>query len=347
MAGALVIVASIIFLVDYMEISKSLENSTKASGLDILVLLLLKAPNAILILLPFAFLFGSQFAFVSLNRRSELIAMRAAGVSAWRFILPASTMAFVFGILTIGALNPITSWMKHIYDNHLLTLETSRPITSDKAIYLRQGDGKRQVVVRADSRISGTGVLNNVSFWVYAIDEKGIPEFWERVDAGTATLKPGVWELKNVYKSAPGESVLFYDNITIDSNLDPKTAFKSYNNTQSVPFWQLPALIARSESSGFSSNAYSMKLFELLATPLMYAAMTALGAVFSLRLMRLGGITQQVISGLGLGFAIFFINQLFNSMGKAEVIPTYLAAWSPPILALTVAMVLLVYTEDG
>ena len=74
--------------------------------LRILALTLLKAPSMILLLLPFAFLFGVLAAFVSLNRRSELIAMRAAGVSAWRFIFPAAAAAFVIGIVTVSVLNP-------------------------------------------------------------------------------------------------------------------------------------------------------------------------------------------------------------------------------------------------
>ncbi|HQR90840.1 MAG TPA: LptF/LptG family permease, partial [Caulobacter sp.] len=73
---------------------------------QLLYLTILQAPATILVLTPFIFLFGTLGAFVGLNRRSELIAMRAAGVSAWRFILPAAVAAFVIGVLTITLLNP-------------------------------------------------------------------------------------------------------------------------------------------------------------------------------------------------------------------------------------------------
>src|SRR6185312_1003701 len=101
--SVLLIISGLILLVDYVEISRALAGRPDLSGLAVMGLVLEKAPSAILILLPFAFLFGSIFAFVTLNRRSELIAMRAAGVSAWRFVLPATVMAFAIGILTICA----------------------------------------------------------------------------------------------------------------------------------------------------------------------------------------------------------------------------------------------------
>lgn len=347
MAGSLLVVSSIILLIDYMEISKAIENANDVNGLTVLFLLIQKSPSAVLILLPFAFLFGSQFAFVNLNRRSELIAMRAAGVSAWRFILPATAMAFAFGVFTITILNPVTAWMKESYDQTMVKLEGNQDLDPLEAIYLRQGDGKQQVVIRAEKRDLQKGTLIDASFWVYSIDKKEVPRFLERIDAKTANLRLGEWELKDAFKSAPGEPELYYDKLSIPSNLNPQTAFKAYNSTQSVPFWQLPGLIYQTDSSGFSSNLYRLKLYELLATPLMFAAMTALGAVFSLRLMRLGGITKLVVSGLGLGFTIFFVNQLFTSMGKADVIPSFLATWSPPLLAMMAAMTLLVYTEDG
>ncbi|MDI7774574.1 LptF/LptG family permease [Asticcacaulis sp. EMRT-3] len=343
---ALAIVSCLIFLINYVEISRTVVGNNELSSLSVLGLLLEKSPSVILILLPFAFLFGSMLAFINLNRHSELIAMRAAGVSAWRFILPASVLAFVFGIVTITVFNPVASILSDRYDQVTNPVDATAALKKD--IYLRQGDGNQQMVIRAASQATDApGHLNGVTFWIYNIDNKDTPQFDERVDAESAVLNPGHWVLKNAREYTLDKQAQFYDVLSLNSNLDPQRAFKSYANTQSVPFWQLPGLIHRNSISGFSTAIYALKLHQLLSTPLMFAAMTALGAAFSLRLMRLGGMTRLVISGISLGFVIFFVNQLFSSMGKAGVVPVSLAGWSPPILALLAAMTLLVYTEDG
>lgn len=344
--GALVIVSSIIFLIDYVEISKSLGQRGDLGSLQIIGLLLLKSPNIILVLLPFAFLFGTLSAFVGLNRRSELIAMRAAGVSAWRFVMPSTLMAGLIGILTITTLNPLATMLSENYERFKNTLESTSTETVSQEIFLRQGEGNVQTVIRAKAQPS-PGKLTDVTFWSYTIDADQTPIFDRRIDAKEAILTKGNWQIRNVREATAGEAAKDYEILSIDSNLDPRKAFVKFATPQSTPFWRLPASIQQIETSGFSAAAYILRLHQLLATPLMFAGMAALGAVFSLRLMRIGGLARLTLSGIGLGFIIFFLNQLCGAMGKAEIIPIFLAGWATPVVALLSAMTLLVYTEDG
>ncbi|MGN6425014.1 MAG: LptF/LptG family permease [Asticcacaulis sp.] len=344
--AALAVVSCLIVLVNYVEISRTLVGNADLSGVSVIGLVLEKSPSTILILLPFAFLFGAILAFIGLNRHSELIAMRAAGVSAWRFILPATILAFAFGVVTLTVLNPVASHLSDAYDR--VTNPVDLATAGTQTVYMRQGDNDQQMIIRAESQQAGpVHRLKGVTFWIYNVTGKGRPQFDERVDAESADLNTGHWLLRNAREYTLDKPVQAYDVLSLNSNLDPEKAFKTYANTESVAFWQLPGLIARNSASGASTALYELKLHELLSTPLMFAAMTALGAAFSLRLMRLGGMTQLVISGVSLGFVIFFVNQLFSSMGKAGVIPVALAGWSPSVLALLAAMTLLVYTEDG
>ncbi len=77
------------------------------------------------------------------------------------------------------------------------------------------------------------------------------------------------------------------------------------------------------------------------------SAMTILAAAFSLRLLRLGDLALVAVSGVGLGFLFFFINQFTTAMGSAEVLPPVVAAWLPSFLTALSALTLLIYTEDG
>ena len=46
---------------------------------------------------------------VSLNRKYELVIARAAGISAWQFLLPVCVGALLFGALSVGLLNPLAA----------------------------------------------------------------------------------------------------------------------------------------------------------------------------------------------------------------------------------------------
>ena len=60
-------------------------------------------------MLPFAILLGGVFTFVRLSRSRELVATRAAGVSAWDFLLPPLTVAVFIGVFAVTLFTPISA----------------------------------------------------------------------------------------------------------------------------------------------------------------------------------------------------------------------------------------------
>jgi len=349
-AGALAVITGVIMLVEFVDISSNVGARADDAGFgSLLYLTILKSPSTILALAPFVFLFGTLAAFVNLNRRSELIAMRAAGVSAWRFILPAATAALLIGVITVTALNPIASWLTTRFEMQSSQLMRGYLANTDKPSWLRQGDGATQIVIRAArrDRQGDTIRLRGVSLFVFTRGPNGALEFSRRIEASEARLESGFWRLTNVREALPGAGSLSSESLSIPSTLDQRAANERFNAPASIAFWRLPGAISRTEQAGFSATPYRLRLQQLFATPLLYAAMSILAAAFSLRLMRLGGLAGLAGSGVALGFVIFFFNQLCEALGKSEVIFPFAAAWAPPVLALLAGFTLLCYTEDG
>jgi lipopolysaccharide export system permease protein len=346
--AALSVIGFIIILIDFVELSRTVGvRARDASVLDVFGLALLHAPSVILLLLPFAFLFGVLFAYMNLNRRSELIAMRAAGISAWRFILPAAMAAALIGLFTVTALNPVASRMNGEFQRQQNQMMEGYLPAPPKAIWLRQGDGRSQIIIRAGSR-EGPGVrLKDVTLLVYMREQDGALRFSRRIDADEARLQDGRFTLIGVRSATPGALGVRFGQVSVPSNLNLTAALERFASPQAVPFWALPLTILRTERAGFSATGYRLQFHQLLATPLMFAGMSVLAAAFSLRLLRLGGLAALAGAGVGLGFLFFFLNQLCTSLGRAAVMPPMLAAWTPPALALLAGFTLLCYTEDG
>ncbi|MGV3579356.1 LPS export ABC transporter permease LptG [Brevundimonas sp.] len=345
---ALAVIAALVMLIDFVEISRGLGTDTDLSGLRILGLMLLKSPAVIVQLLPFVFLFGTLGAFVGLNRRSELIAMRAAGVSAWRFVLPAAGAALVLGVLTVTVIGPVAASGDGLFQRERQRISGSIVSGNEQeAIWLREGDGPRQMVIRAGRQDRANARLLDTTFFIYVTDPEGRREFTERIDAASASLSAGRWRLIDAVGAQTGQRAVRYATLDLPSNLADEEAFERFARPQSTPFWSLPGQIQRIEDAGFSSTAYQLRLQTLLSTPLAFAAMTILAAAFSLRLMRLGDLARMAVAAVVLGFAFFFLNQFSAAMGSAEVVPPFVAAWLPAILTALAAFTLLFYTEDG
>jgi len=345
---ALAVIAALVMLIDFVEISRGLGSDTDLSALRILGLMLIKSPAVIVQLLPFVFLFGTLSAFVGLNRRSELVAMRAAGVSAWRFVLPAASASLLAGILTVTAIGPIAASADGLFQRERQRISGSvLGAAEQEAIWLREGEDQRQMVIRAGRQDRANGRLLDVTFFIYTTDPAGRRAFTERIDAPSAMLSAGRWRLFDAVGAQTGQRAVRYATLDMPSALADEEAFERFARPQSTPFWSLPGQIGRIEAAGFSSTAYQLRLQQLLSTPLSFAAMTILAAAFSLRLMRLGDLARMAVAAVVLGFAFFFLNQFSAAMGSAEVVPPFVAAWLPAILTALAAFTLLFYTEDG
>ena len=348
-AMALAVISAILVLVDFVAISRDVGVRAKETNVgELMWLTLLQTPSVVLLLLPFAVLFGVLGAYANMNRRSELTAMRASGVSAWRFTLPAAGAAALAGVVAVVALNPVASALNDRYEREKSALMSDYLDVAPKTLWLRQGDAHQQVIIRAAERDGREGVrLRGVTLFVFAVEPSGGLVFTRRIDAAAARLDHGLWRLSGVREGLPGQPATLAAEASLPSTLDERSALERFSSPQAIPFWSLPGMIARTRSAGFSTVAYRLQWQQLLATPLMYAAMAILAAAFSLRLMRLGGLAILSGAAVALGFLFFFVNQLCGALGKAEVVPPVLAAWAPAALALLAGTTLLLYTEDG
>lgn len=347
--AALAVISAVILLIQFVELSSQVGTRADVGASSIFGLTLLRAPALIQILLPFCFLFGGIGAFVGLNRKSELVAMRAAGVSAWRFILPSAGLAAVLGVLAVGVLNPFAAALNARFEAERARLMENYLGDQPQDVWIRQGDDRTQIVIHARDRETraGTVTLRGVSVFIYEKTPKGAPEFRRRLEAAEARLMPGFWQLRDVAEAGVGESSIRSESLSIRSTLDAEAAMERFASPEAIAFWRLPAAIRLTEQAGFSAAGYRLRFQQLLATPVLFAAMSILAAAFSLRLARLGGLAGLAGGGVALGFIMFFFNQFAGALAKADIIPLWAAAWAPGLVALLAGVTLLCYTEDG
>ena len=346
---ALAVISALLLLILFVDLSRSVGVRADVGVSQIFGLTLLKAPSVIVVGLPFVFLFGGIGAFDGLNRKNELVAMRAAGVSAWRFILPTATATFLLGVVTILAVNPTASAMAAKFEADRGRIMENYLTDAPDDVWLRQGDGTNQIVIHSKDRDTVEGVvrLRGVSLFIYQKNRQGILEFKRRMVADEARLLPGRWSLTNVQEATAGAGLMRSDTLSISSSLDAEAAMERFASPDAISFWRLPAAIRLTEQAGFSASGYRLRFQQLLAVPLLFASMSILAAAFSLRLARLGGRAVLAGAGVGLGFVFFFFNEFAGVLASSEYIPMPAAAWAPPLIAFLSGLTLLCYTEDG
>lgn len=344
---ALVAVLASILLIDLVEQMRTVGTRVEISILEALRLTLLKTPMLVEQTLPFVVLAGSMMAIVGLNRSSELVAMRAAGVSAWRFLTPAAFCGIVLGVLTVTMLNPLGA---HLYQQFEMEKEdalTERSADApDAGVWIRQGDLEGQVVIHAESVDPSGTRLQGATFMFFEVNQDAL-RFVRRMRADTADLRPGFWQLTNILEATPGGRPVRHSHLAIPTSLDSSELINRFVTPASLSFWALPGFIAEARAAGFAPTRYELKWQSLLAYPLLLATMAGLGAAFSLQLQRLGNLARWGAAGVGIGLFLFFYSQLAGAFAMTQTVPAIVAAWSAPLAGMFIALSMVAFLEDG
>ena len=99
----------IILLADTVELLRRIAGKPHVSFSDAIEMALLKLPFMGQRAFPFAALLAGMFVFWRMSRARELDVVRAAGISAWQFLLPAVVVALLCGLFHMTVFNPVAS----------------------------------------------------------------------------------------------------------------------------------------------------------------------------------------------------------------------------------------------
>jgi lipopolysaccharide export system permease protein len=345
-AAVFLLCFALVFLIDFIERLRVASGRDDVPMSTLLLLVLLRTPSFLELILPFPVLLGSMGAFLMLSRSSELVIIRAAGVSVWQFVKPAVVVAALLGVAATALYNPLAAAAKTYADK--LSAESfndqkSLMQFSGGGSWLHQDSIDGPSVLRA--RIAADKGVSLIGVTVLQFDRNY--KFIERIEAKKASLRQGYWELEDVDVSASDRPAQHFHKYNSSTYLDRAHAAKSISSPDSISFWELPKFIKFVEKSGLPVIQYKLQYQLLLAKPLLMAAMVLVAATSSLRPFRFGKIQTMVIAGLTAGFAFFIFGEISRQLGGTEFVPPWVAAWAPGAIASFLALSVLLHQEDG
>jgi len=338
--------AVLIFLIDFVELLRQSGKYGEVPPLTLALIAVLRLPAYAEYLVAFAVLVGSIAALLQLSRRSELVVMRAGGMSVWGFLRPGLIVAFVLGTLAVTVFNPLAAAGRTESESlfaEAFGKESNLLRSRSGASWLRQNGADGQSVISAALASNRGLTLTGVTVFVF--DPDG--HFVERVDGARADLREGFWEIQNAWVVRLGREPERFDTYLLSTYLTPDRVSDALGSLFSVSFWELPGLIEVAEKAKLSSDRLRIQYEALMARPLLCAAMVLLAATVSLGSFRSGGIQTMVIAGLVGGFGFFLMSEVSRQIGVAGLAPPWAAIWLPVILVMIVSATVLLHQEDG
>ena len=334
----------LVFIITYLEFFTRTLGTKEFDPVQVFLLTLYRVPSICEDILPFTTLFGSIAAFILANRRLEIVIARAAGISAWQFLIPACVVGLLLGIGATTIYNPISTQLRAISDEMRTSLTEKRPKRGDTGpIWIRQaGEGRESLIGALKTSADGM-TLSEVTAFVFDADGA----FAERIDAKTARFTPGEWKIEDAVITRLDAQPKKEATYRLPTTLTSDQVRETFDNLDTISFWELPQLIDTAQRAGLPSTRYELRYNTLLSRPVVLLAMVLIAAIVSLRFSRSREVGNMILAGVGVGFMLYVVSKIAWDLGSGGIVPPPLAAWLPAIVTLLMGAAALLHLEDG
>jgi lipopolysaccharide export system permease protein len=301
-----------------------------------------RVPMLVSRFLPFSVLLGTLIAFVGLNQNSEVVAMKAAGLSAHQILAPLIVASIgVAGLLfafnegvVVNSTRRVTAWS----DNDYKPVPPASGILGN--VWILSGED----LIRAGT-VGGTPfTAQNVTIY-----DRGGGILEREIDAARAIPRAatGDWLLQDVrIYDANMNMVRRTPSMAGMVGVTPNQLTLAKVDPTELNYWTLKQRIAELEAAGRPVDEARAGLAHKISGPLSTLLMPLLAAIAAFGLARSGHVLLRAVMGMALGFAYFVVDNFSLAMGNAGTYPPLVAAWAPFFLFLLIGETVLVRSEE-
>ena len=303
----------------------------------------LRVPQLVARFLPYSVLLATVITLLTLNQNSEIVAMKASGMSAHQVLAPlflaaaaVSVVSFAFNERVVTrATATLKAWESAEYG----PIPAEARVRSN--VYLTDG---ANVLTATTMTGSGTGiVMRDVTFY----DRSAESNLTRQIRAERATFADPGWRLERAeaFDVVAARTTQIPD-LVVGRGLTIEQIELDSVDPDAQGFFELRRSIEAYERVGRRTSELEAKWWHKLAGPLSAVLMPLLGAVAAFGLARSGQLFIRAIIAMALGFAYFVVDNAALAMGSFGGYPPLLAAWAPFFLFLLIGETVLVRTEE-
>ena len=280
---------------------------------------------------PAIVLLATLMAFGAFSKNSEIVAMKANGISIYRTALPV-----VIIVVIISALLFIFS-------------EFITPQSYYKAEYIRLVEVQKQESLGTfkQNQIWYRGARGIYNFKMFDFTTNtlhgitinyldGSFNLIKRIDAEHADWKDNHWLFRHVmvtsFKEGAFPDLQRAEAMIIDIPETPADFKTIQKDADKMGFFELLRYIRKLQSEGYDATRYLVDLHGKIAISLVGILLVVIGVSFSLRSERSGGVAQSIGAGVIIGFSYWLVFAFSLSLGRSATLPPVLSAWLANII---------------
>nr|WP_249403539.1 LPS export ABC transporter permease LptG [Sphingomonas sp. CFBP 13720] len=302
----------------------------------------LRTPQIIARFLPFSVLLGTILTLTQLNQNSEIISLKAGGLSAHQVLAPlilasfgVAAVSFAFNERVVARATATLDAWQHVDFGPM-------PVDRGNRTNVWVRDGENLIQAR---EVSGRGEATQLrGITVYTRDGATLRTL---ATAQTGRRDGGAWRVDGVdeFTVATGKRQ-HLGAIRVAGGVRPDQFTLQNVSADGLSFAQLSTAIADLKEAGRPTKALEGSLWHKLSGPLSAVLMPLLAAVAAFGVARSGKLFVRAVIGMALGFTYFVADNFALAMGNLGAYPPFLAAWAPFLLFFLIGEAVLIRTEE-
>jgi len=316
---------SLFLIIEFFEKLRMLI-SNSATLFQSITFFVFRIPMMLSLIIPAAVLLAALLTFGSLSRHSEIVAMRANGISLYRSAIPILILSLLISVLTFVFSELITPYT-NAKAEYIKTVEIQKQkvqgIFQQEQIWYRGARGIYNFKLFDARRNTLQGITLNY------LDHK--MQLLMRIDAERGVWEGDHWKFFNVlivHFDATGFPVMErYEEKIVDLPERPAEFSVIQKDSEQMGYFELRKYIGKIRSDGYDATRYLVDLHGKIAFPLVCILLAIIGISFSLKTERSGGLAGSLFAGLIIGFSYWILFAFAMSLGRSGSLPPLLAAW--------------------
>lgn len=343
-AGLLVFFVIVLQMLDLLNRSSDIMAAEGAGWGSMARYISLRAPQIASQFAPFAALLAVVATLSTLNLRSEVTVMRAAGMSVHRVLFPigfvcAGVAAAHFAFhetVVVPASAKLDYWEANDY-------APEASVDGGVRADLRLVFGGEFIRAESAARLEGAVRLRGVTIDAFGPD--GL--IARKTAARSARYEDGAWRLfdATVYDAGALEA---RQEATADwpTALDPDLLFALSLNPDRTPLAELAAKIGQLRADGTDARAATTSFLSRFSKPAATLVMPLLGAIAGFGVRRQGNQLTRASIGAAMGFSYFVVENMMLALGKLGVAPAMFGAFLPFALFMALGFAIILAMES-
>ena len=332
---ALVLTAfwALFVLVTFMDLFDDIQHN-RVKGAVVVHYYTFSSTEILHLLTPVAVLVSVLITFGVMARQNEITAMKAAGISVYRAVLPTIVIAAFTSFLMFEAAEYVLPPLNKIADRDFNVIKGRPPMAStlNQHRWILGSDGRfyNYDYFQLASQ-DAPATLYGLS--VYDVDNKE----WrlrDRLYAARAVWDGLAYDLERGWRRTfgPGGTFTAFHQAHRTREIEPPSYFNREDRaSDTMSFGELLRHIASLEALGLDVTKLRVELHRKLAFPTVALVMTLLGIPFAFVVARHGALYGVAIS-LIIAIVYWAVLAIFEALGNNAYLPAALAAWVPNLL---------------